>query len=642
MELIQKEISIDVCKSHKFGKLPYIECDPINFISNNDVTSGITSGDSNYGQFVCDLKKVDESGNSIVIKYLDIIDKYNASRKILDNGVYCETLETCDGKIIFRECESFTLDNETCYELCKDKNRPFDYTPLDKTFFEQLNDKNWVVNDDVYSGITSGESYVLLSDFNEFLEYENWGVDNGLSSSGSGVSFTFIQYVDNNLINNNGVTNDFTLTPPCIEVPILLEEEYIVDTLYHPYEYSLSSISNTEKFELYDFSGTCVVGDNLVEVDFHSRLPFSSITLSGVEVESKLLTLTHDTSIRIGEGLNGIIYGWPVDILIEGDIISVDGAALFECNYYSTSGTSYPNKVGEDVYQIINVKKDIIEENEDNITYEYGWWECIKIDLNSGNTSGFTCIDGESYTERTESDIKPYKNVTFLNNIKQLVQLPSNGDTYYFMARYQNGKIYPIDKINTYSEIAKLSFPFKIGEPVHIERYDDKLIYDKVISADVEYVYEDEELVETYCNIIYVIGQTSGNTNSGIFYSERLKYEENGYIENILIDGIVSSELYYEKLDYDTNIIDIYNEEYEITGTTSVAKLLKIETGGFNYYSYPLITREGSEKLYFNPNVNPDIVFNRGNGAGWDKFFKLSECNTMRDLENYGNNIFNL
>ena len=30
------------------------------------------------------------------------------------------------------------------------------------------------------------------------------------------------------------------------------------------------------------------------------------------------------------------------------------------------------------------------------------------------------------------------------------------------------------------------------------------------------------------------------------------------------------------------------------------------------------------------------------NAAAWEKHFKLSECNTLEDLENYGNNFFNI
>jgi hypothetical protein len=61
-----------------------------------------------------------------------------------------------------------------------------------------------------------------------------------------------------------------------------------------------------------------------------------------------------------------------------------------------------------------------------------------------------------------------------------------------------------------------------------------------------------------------------------------------------------------------------------------------------SYYNVPLFTKEGTETMYFEPKIDVDISFNRGNASAWDKHFKLSECNTMQDLKNYGNNTFNL
>jgi hypothetical protein len=55
-----------------------------------------------------------------------------------------------------------------------------------------------------------------------------------------------------------------------------------------------------------------------------------------------------------------------------------------------------------------------------------------------------------------------------------------------------------------------------------------------------------------------------------------------------------------------------------------------------------LFTKEGSDGLQEKPKEDINILYNRGNAAAWENHFKLSECNTMEDLENYGNNFFNL
>ena len=55
-----------------------------------------------------------------------------------------------------------------------------------------------------------------------------------------------------------------------------------------------------------------------------------------------------------------------------------------------------------------------------------------------------------------------------------------------------------------------------------------------------------------------------------------------------------------------------------------------------------LYTDDSFDNLIEYPNIGVDITFNRGNAAAWESHFKLSECNTFEDLQNYGNNYFNL
>ena len=40
--------------------------------------------------------------------------------------------------------------------------------------------------------------------------------------------------------------------------------------------------------------------------------------------------------------------------------------------------------------------------------------------------------------------------------------------------------------------------------------------------------------------------------------------------------------------------------------------------------------------------ISVDITVERGASAAFESFYKLSECNTMEDVENYGNDYFNL
>ena len=42
------------------------------------------------------------------------------------------------------------------------------------------------------------------------------------------------------------------------------------------------------------------------------------------------------------------------------------------------------------------------------------------------------------------------------------------------------------------------------------------------------------------------------------------------------------------------------------------------------------------------PKYDVDVVVERGGVTVNEKFFKLGECNTFEDLENYGNDYFGL
>ena len=42
------------------------------------------------------------------------------------------------------------------------------------------------------------------------------------------------------------------------------------------------------------------------------------------------------------------------------------------------------------------------------------------------------------------------------------------------------------------------------------------------------------------------------------------------------------------------------------------------------------------------PKIDVNVTVDRGGVSAFEKHYKLSECNTMQDLVNYGNNFFNI
>lgn len=629
MEIIKKQISIDACRSHKQGLLPYIHS------ISGSLIEETSKDNNNYGHFVCDL-----SGTTGIIKYLDIIEKYNTIKKILRLAHYCKCIKLKNSGVALKKCDYINFNDNSikCDNICEDIKKPFNYEPLDNNFI--VLDENTFIPEGEHN-LKIGNNYVIINNFNFYNRCEKWAKENKLVSNNLGDYFQFIQYVDENIINSKNAINSFTLVSPYVEIPVLFEEEYVNDTLYYPYEYS---ISGTEK-ELITISGesfSAIVGTEIVniEVENEDEVSINKQFISGITVESRLQKLIHPSAIEVANGYIGFLNSWEKEV--NNDIITEAGA-IFECVFKRKESETVPTiEINEkDVFQIINIS------NKEENSNMYEWWECRLID----NEDGFQCYEGDvneefidlNYRDNINSDFKYFRKITILSCLKNYINTPNDGDIYYFMARYKNGKMLigngekTIRNINAYDEIEKLSLPFKIGEPVNVETYNDVVIYDQILNFTTNTVDDNK-----FCRFTYVIGATSGETNTGIIYTESLRYNPDGYIENIWVDGVINGDLYYEMLDYDTNINYHFNEHYGVSSKVRESKIIEMETNNFKTYKYPLITRDGTERLFFEPKLLTDIIFDRGNASAWEKHFKLSECNTMRDLENYGNNIFNL
>jgi len=664
MEIIRKEISIDKCRSHKNGLLPFIQCGNGNHIS----------GKTNYGNFVCDLGKknnirigtikttynelmstsgkvgevrivTDEvsgiSGtignipkNTVfmwngdkwvhynkIIKYTDLIKRYNFNKKILNNGILCKCIETSKGKKILKKINNDLIELG-CSNI-KNDNNVFNYQPI--------NSKNFIsLKNDTYEYTSTNEpikvnkKYVIINDFEKYEGNEIWANDNDLSLKRSGYYSTLIQCVDEEIIKTAKILKKFLPLVPTVEFSILFENEHAFDTIYYPYEYSV--IGNTQDTVIINNEAyTAKVGTDIVNIYDSIENDNQSKMVSGLSylVESKLDNFNHPQAFKITDDHFGIMEGW-----VDENNKSI--SKLFKCIYYQIDNPSTTTQIlqNKNTYQVINLTTD------EDIFKSRKWWECVEISDSEKNNY----INGDN--EDINPGDKKYRNITMLSCIPWYVQNPKNGDIYYFYAAFQNGEIKPTDTIDSYSEIKKLTFPFKINVPVNIESINSATtIYD--IVTNVDYVTIGKDI---YCNINYIKGATSGKTDTGIFYTEQLKYES-GVTKNAWIEGTNQADLYYEKLDYYTNSKTYFNPEYNTNfENIRLATITQMELGGFsnNFIKVPLFTKEGTENLYSEPKVTTDVIFNRGSAAGWEKHFKLSECNTFQDLKNYGNNIFNL
>lgn len=465
----------------------------------------------------------------------------------------------------------------------------------------------------------------------------------------------------------------FKYSPPLLNLEAIINAEIENEYLFTPYEYSV--VNNLKENAVCEYSATS-----------ESNLKPQFITYDSahtVKVESQLQTLTDPMAIQVNRDIFG-----SFEYFDESGITG----QMFECTYCSgrsetphivcyhsgktvvyqfnesgekigqyevLSGKTYvdeksekcpkPFKSNAYICYATKVKEEFVEvsntdikenKNESGETYNcywsasttstYEWWEC-----ESASTEGLICADGED----VKSKEKKYRNVTILSCIDSLVGKKNIGDKYYVLARFNNGNEGP-ETICSRGKIHSLKIPYIEGKELNIVSYEDGTeTYDKVISITPK---KDQGVVE----IEYVKGATSGLEDStGVHYKDTINYTSNNF-GIVPIDGVYPAELYYDALDIEKSKETVFSNEYVLNRKALRSEIVGMEVGtqwtGEGAVSALLFTKDGAEGLQEEPKYNINMLYNRGNAAAWENHFKLSECNTMEDLENYGNNFFNL
>jgi hypothetical protein len=102
----------------------------------------------------------------------------------------------------------------------------------------------------------------------------------------------------------------------------------------------------------------------------------------------------------------------------------------------------------------------------------------------------------------------------------------------------------------------------------------------------------------------------------------------------------------YKDIDFNNKITTIYNRDFDLSREGNLAIITQLPTGEvWNHdeaTDSPVFKKEYLNGISEEPKVDVDIELDRGSASAFERHFKLLECNTMEDLENQGNNIFNL
>jgi hypothetical protein len=486
-------------------------------------------------------------------------------------------------------------------------------------------------------------------------------------------------------------TGYFAYAPPIMDLQILINCEEEFATYYNVYEHSI-------------YNG--VIEDAIKPYNEQNDLKATFVTSSETETylgvcETKLTNLIHPSAMMVSNNIFGVFetYNENGGQLFKCTYYSAKttAATFYSCDVavhyvsdesdipFYDSGETRQVRTSERIpkpisnpYQIVGLvisekplpptqlnTEDMVDENgqrikrfhwKEEVEKTYQWWECEKIEPDTDGRWWYenyeiVCGDGEMlrpYIGGTDTGHKKthkYRNVTILECAPKLVITADSGDTFFFLARYDNGKVATdgTPLLNVYGSggtIRSLDIPFKVGEHLNEVTYDDgKVVYDTVISSAIT---NENELT-----ITYAIGVTEGDENkTGIHYEDVFFYEKD-ILKTVELDGVSMVNVYCNFMNSDiTANATVYDTFYNAIRKTQKSKIIGMEVGSIwtsdNAVEAMLFTRDGFENLKEEPKYNINLLYNRGNAAAWENHFKLSECNTMEDLENYGNNFFNL
>ena len=230
------------------------------------------------------------------------------------------------------------------------------------------------------------------------------------------------------------------------------------------------------------------------------------------------------------------------------------------------------------------------------------------------NASAYPCCDGEPLVP----GVQKYRTASIQETAKRLlIDNHAPEGSYYFMIKNQNSS----------SENYRMKIPFTENPNGD---------GDRIIAID-------SASTNGMITFVYVY--------NGIYYNETYKYETNQEME-ITLDGFENIKIYYDKIDYDFEEQTIYNKHYGVNREgilTDITDYVLADVWGKDgsrsgeTINAPVFKEEYLLGISSAFESEVDVTVNRGNAAAFEKHFKLSECNTMEDLEMMGNGgFFNL
>lgn len=661
--------------SHLPGKIPCIEY--------NGNLSGITAfpdaDGGNMGHIVCDLLLV--SGTSaITIIYLEALDKYRYVKNIVENNILLKPTSGYSANIsayaIGDYCpntgDTFTnnpyFTGGTYLAECENID-PYSCELLLDTKVHKVNNNKYYKSDENLSG-DSACTYILVSaeekkeldkivawwdkyinlvgGRNNFIEYfkDYTGYVNHCSNSAVTDSIGYVSYQDcfKFCLDFERLFLGYYKTPERVyngcneEVPT---EVYTI--LASQYKEKYKHVENFEIFENFI--------DKISDVENEGAIP--------VPVNEGIIKKDDFWKESTEDYEDGAYFVAPcieIPLCLESDFIdeglyslyentTEESQYLFIGSGQTNSGNCNPNSIswknssfglndgnGIDVVSpIFDVVNNDLEAKFNTVSFKFENEGIEGLLTRNINDIVYLCSTSNGLYDVLVGDIWKCRQIdndlVNSNNIKEVLFLGdipyrndfSSGTSYYVKPTYLNGcKTRPTFR-SDYSR-----------EGLHG-------------------LNGDQVILPVFCNLSGASWSALTNNGTTEENETEVKYK---MFDNGQPIGVLKEVIKWKTEKIHTSVFgqetDLWVAKYEFETSKDEDKVHMAKLLAYEYKSTSGVTEN---EYFFDPALNGlmeapkvdiDISIDRGSGAAWEKHFKLMECNTLEDLENYGNNYFNI
>lgn len=207
---------------------------------------------------------------------------------------------------------------------------------------------------------------------------------------------------------------------------------------------------------------------------------------------------------------------------------------------------------------------------------------------------------------------------------------------YFFFVKYDN------------SEKTPMKIPYEEGNIVNAYCYDlGENKYRGDILLEVNEPEDDGKITFRYVLGGYFNSNGDG-TGTYIEGTGDEYYEEHTYIKTyrmeVPLDGVDNVPVWVHYIDFEADAEEFYSPRFNLTRTGNTATLTAYTSGeiwnsGYSYDAY--LTKEEYLTCFSSPpKVDVNVTIDRGGVSAFERHYKLSECNTMQDLEQHSNGAF--